>query len=66
MVKLIDNYCIDEFTEKDNLSVRYLTGILVKKYQKITSKPTEFANVKWYNVSDAVNFEKLKKPADNF
>ena len=60
-VKLINDIYFDEQSSKGNLSVRYFVGILTSEHTAFTFDETELAKVAWYNVEEALKFEKLKK-----
>lgn len=59
-MKLIDNFQIDEFSDKGNIAIRYYVGKAIIKPEKFKFDETELKNVEWIKISDALKLEKLK------
>lgn len=62
-IDLIEDYYIDELSDKGNLSIRYFVGLLKTdiKINKFTFDTNELACVGWYNIIDALESNFLKK-----
>jgi 8-oxo-dGTP pyrophosphatase MutT (NUDIX family) len=58
-IELIDDFSLDEFSRKGNLSVRYFVGKLLKKPEKLTFDAEELQNAEWIKISDAYKLEKF-------
>jgi len=61
----MESYCLDEYSDKGNLSIRYFVGKLVNPIKKFKFDPTELANVQWYTIEDAMNLDKFKQSRKN-
>lgn len=59
-LKLIDNFQIDEFSDKGNIAIRYYVGKVIIKLEKFKFDETELKNVEWIKISNALKLEKLK------
>jgi 8-oxo-dGTP pyrophosphatase MutT (NUDIX family) len=58
-VKLVDDYWLDEFSQKGNISVRYFVAELTKNIDEFKFDPKELSSVAWYSISDAIELEKF-------
>lgn len=59
-VQLIENFTIDELSDKGNLAIRYFVGIITNLPTKLTFDENELKNCEWVKVVDAYELEKLK------
>lgn len=58
-VKLLDGVFFDEYSRKGKFSVRYFVGVLMEQFNNFTFDKDELAKVEWYEVTDALKFDKL-------
>ena len=59
-VEIIDDYQIDENSNKGNIAIRYYVGKLIKHPNKLTYDPDELQNVEWIQIDKAYKIEKFK------
>ena len=59
-VNLIDDYFIDELSNRGNPSVRYFVGITNEKINKFIFDTEELENVGWYTIEKALEIAKFK------
>jgi len=59
-VTLIDDFYIDEKSDKGQLSVRYFVGILTKKLKEFKFDKTELDHVIWVNIEKAYILKNLR------
>lgn len=52
---------LEEFSDKNNRSVKYFIGILKKDYDNFVYDKEELLEVRWYETKDILELEKLKK-----
>jgi len=59
-VVLIGENYLDELSEKGYVCVRYYVGHLIKSLDKLVCDPSELTDVKWMNVNDVLQLDKIK------
>lgn len=59
-VKLIDDFTIDELSDKGNIAIRYYVGILTETLLELKFDPTELQKSEWIKIPDAYILEKFK------
>lgn len=59
-LKIIDGYCIDEYSDKGNIAIRYYVGYTISKPTEFKFDQSELNNVGWIKISDALQLDKLK------
>lgn len=59
-VQLVDNYTLDENSDRGNVATRYYVGTLVKENKNITFDTGELKKVEWINIDDVYKLEKFK------
>ena len=59
-VTLIDDFHIDEQSNRGNVNIRYFIGYLTNPLPNFTFDKEELASVSWYNVNIALVADKLK------
>lgn len=59
-IKLIDDYYLDEFSDKGNIAIRYYVGYAIDKPTVLKFDPDELESVEWIKISDAMQLGKLK------
>jgi 8-oxo-dGTP pyrophosphatase MutT (NUDIX family) len=59
-VNLIDDYFIDELSNRGNPSVRYFVGTINTKIDQFVFDTEELENVGWYRVEKALDIVKFK------
>lgn len=53
-IKLVENFTLDELSKKGNPCIRYLLAICDDTNHKFHFDEKELAEVKWYNIVDAL------------
>jgi len=59
-VEIIDDFIIDENSNKGNIAIRYYVGKLIKNPIKLTYDADELQNVEWIQIDKAYKIEKFK------
>ena len=59
-VEIIDDFVIDENSNKGNIAIRYFVGKLIKNPIKLTYDADELQNVEWIQIDEAYKIEKFK------
>ena len=59
-VELVDDFVIDETSNKGNICIRYFVGKLIKSPAKLSYDEDELNTVEWIKVTDAFKLEKFK------
>src|SRR5438132_9606462 len=61
-VKLLDNFYLDELSDKGKLSIRYFVGELIKDIKELKCcDPEELEFVGWFEFNDALKLDTLKQ-----
>jgi 8-oxo-dGTP pyrophosphatase MutT (NUDIX family) len=60
-IEIVDGVCLDEYSNKGKLSIKYLIAKYVKKTKHTwVYDVEELADVRWVKISEALRFDKLK------
>ncbi len=59
-LEIIDDFTIDEYSNRGNIAIRYYVGKLIIKPTELTFDANELHTSKWIKITDAYNLEKFK------
>ena len=59
-VKLIDDFALDENSDRGNIATKYYVGLLIKNLEKLQFDPDELVKVEWIDIQDAYKLDKFK------